>query len=56
MIEYDNLGRSNAPYANDICKVFEKVLHKGWFVLGEEVEKKAQILVMVEEEVVAEVL
>ena len=37
MIEYDNLGRSNAPYANDICKVFEKVLHKGWFVLGEEV-------------------
>ena len=37
MIEYDNLGKSNAPYANDICKAFEKVLHKGWFVLGEEV-------------------
>ena len=37
MIEYDNLGKSNAPYANDIRMAFEKVLKKGWFVLGEEV-------------------
>ena len=37
MIEYDNLGKSNALHENDIRKAFEKVLNKGWFVLGEEV-------------------
>jgi dTDP-4-amino-4,6-dideoxygalactose transaminase len=37
MIDYDNLGKSNEPYANDIRKAFEQVLKKGWFVLGEEV-------------------
>ena len=38
MIEYDNLGRSNALFSQEIRDAFERVLTKGWFILGEEVE------------------
>ena len=38
MIEYDNLGRSNALLSQEIRDAFERVLTKGWFILGEEVE------------------
>jgi dTDP-4-amino-4,6-dideoxygalactose transaminase len=37
MIEYDDLARVNAPYEEGIRNAFQKVLQKGWFILGEEV-------------------
>lgn len=37
MIEYDNLARVNEPYAADIQAAWQRVLQRGWFILGEEV-------------------
>lgn len=37
MIEYDHLARVNEPYAADIQGAWQRVLRKGWFILGEEV-------------------
>ena len=37
MIEYENLGRSNAPFMDGYRDAFDKVLRSGWFINGEEV-------------------
>jgi dTDP-4-amino-4,6-dideoxygalactose transaminase len=37
MIEYENLGKSNASFAAEYRQAFDKVLASGWFVLGQEV-------------------
>ena len=37
MIEYDQLARVNAPQAKELEAAFQRVLRKGWFILGEEV-------------------
>ena len=38
MIEYENLGRANAPFMDEYRKAFDKVLQSGWFINGEEVK------------------
>lgn len=38
MIEYENLQKLNAPFANDLRERFENVLESGWFILGNEVK------------------
>lgn len=37
MISYENLQKVNAPFAEQFKTAFEKVLHSGWFILGEHV-------------------
>ncbi|PWT96532.1 MAG: aminotransferase [Bacteroidetes bacterium] len=39
MIEYENLGRANAPFFEDYRKSFESVLESGWYILGKEVQQ-----------------
>lgn len=36
-IEYESLAAVNAPYAGEFAAVFDAVVRRGWFVLGEEV-------------------
>jgi len=37
MIEYENLGKVNAPFVEDFKCSFQSVLRKGWYILGESV-------------------
>jgi dTDP-4-amino-4,6-dideoxygalactose transaminase len=38
MIEYENLGKLNAPFFSDFEKSFHQSLSSGWYVLGKNVE------------------
>jgi dTDP-4-amino-4,6-dideoxygalactose transaminase len=38
MIEYENLQKLNAPFANELRAGFENVLKSGWYILGNEVK------------------
>ena len=38
MIEYENLGKLNAPFLDDYKEVFSSVLESGWYILGNQVE------------------
>lgn len=38
MIEYENLGKLNAPFFKDYEKSFKEVLESGWYILGQNVE------------------
>lgn len=37
MIEYENLGKLNAPFFKDFEQSFQNTLRRGWYVLGESV-------------------
>jgi len=37
LIEYENLGRANAPFIAEYKTAFDRVLQSGWFILGTEV-------------------
>lgn len=37
MIQYENLKKVNEPFTNELAKTAIKVIEKGWYVLGEEV-------------------
>lgn len=37
MIEYENLGRSNAPFFREYGESFAKTLESGWYILGNNV-------------------
>ena len=37
MIEYENLGKLNAPFLHQFQEAFERVQNSGWFILGKEV-------------------
>ena len=39
MIEYENLGKSNATFFEDYRKSFNSVLESGWYILGKEVHQ-----------------
>jgi dTDP-4-amino-4,6-dideoxygalactose transaminase len=39
MIEYENLGKLNAPFIEKYKKKFSVILDKGWFILGDEVSQ-----------------
>ena len=38
MIEYENLGKVNAPYFAALNKAFNDVLQSGWYILGDRVK------------------
>lgn len=38
MIEYENLAKVNAPFFPLLQHAFERVMRRGWYILGEEVE------------------
>jgi len=38
IIDYENLGRLNAPFFDEFEKSFKEMLHSGWYVLGKNVE------------------
>lgn len=38
MIEYENLAKSNISYLKDLEAAATRVIHSGWYVLGEEVQ------------------
>ena len=38
IIEYENLGKSNKPYQEELLEACKNVLESGWFVLGSHVE------------------
>lgn len=38
MIPYENLGKVNAPWSEELHEVIKDVLDSGWFILGKEVE------------------
>lgn len=37
MIEYENLGKLNAPFFDEFRESFNKTMEKGWYVLGDNV-------------------
>lgn len=37
MIEYENLGKSNAPFFDEYRKTFNETLESGWYILGKKV-------------------
>ena len=39
MIEYENLGKLNAPFFDSFRKVFGEVLDSGWYILGNRVKE-----------------
>jgi len=39
MIEYENLGKLNAPFIEKYKEKFSTILDKGWFILGEELSQ-----------------
>lgn len=39
MIEYENLGKLNAPFYEEYQQSFNNMLQSGWYVLGQNVEK-----------------
>lgn len=39
MIDYENLYKVNKPFMKKYKEKFNKILNKGWFILGEEVSK-----------------
>jgi dTDP-4-amino-4,6-dideoxygalactose transaminase len=39
MIEYENLGKANAPFFDEYKKEFDKFLNSGWYVLGDSVKE-----------------
>jgi len=39
MIEYENLGKLNAPFFEDFQRSFQNTLESGWYVLGKNVTK-----------------
>lgn len=42
LIEYENLGKLNAPFQESLQKIFHEVLNSGWFILGTRVERFEQ--------------
>lgn len=42
MIEYENLGKLNAPFFDEYQKAFTNTLHGGWYILGKEVSSFEQ--------------
>ena len=38
MIEYENLGKLNAPFFEEIEKAFKETLESGWYILGNKVK------------------
>lgn len=38
MIEFENLGKLNAPFFEDYKSAFEKILKSGWYILGNSVK------------------
>ena len=38
MIEYENLGKLNAPFFDDYEKAFKQTLESGWYILGNKVQ------------------
>ncbi len=38
MIEYENLNSSNAAFFDAFTEAFQKTLHSGWYILGEQVK------------------
>ena len=38
-VEYENLAGLNAPFVKEFESAFSEVLHKGWFILGNEVSR-----------------
>jgi dTDP-4-amino-4,6-dideoxygalactose transaminase len=42
LIEYENLGKLNAPYQEKLQNAFHEVLKSGWFVLGNQVTQFEQ--------------
>ncbi len=42
MIEYENLGKLNAPFFDDFQKSFQRTLESGWYILGNNVTKFEQ--------------
>jgi dTDP-4-amino-4,6-dideoxygalactose transaminase len=39
MIEYENLGQLNKPFAEEYRRQFDAVLESGWFILGDQVKE-----------------
>lgn len=39
MIEYENLGKLNQPFFDELKKTFQDTLESGWYILGKNVEK-----------------
>jgi dTDP-4-amino-4,6-dideoxygalactose transaminase len=39
MIEYENLGKLNAPFIEKFKEKFNTIMEKGWFILGDEVSQ-----------------
>ncbi|MFB0826590.1 DegT/DnrJ/EryC1/StrS family aminotransferase [Chromobacterium violaceum] len=42
MIEYENLAKTNAPFAAEIKAAIDEVVNSGWFVLGRQVDQFEQ--------------
>ncbi len=38
MVEYENIGKVNAPFFKELEDSFKDVLHSGWYILGEKVK------------------
>jgi dTDP-4-amino-4,6-dideoxygalactose transaminase len=39
MIEYENLERLNQPFFSEYREAFERVMNRGWYILGKEVQQ-----------------
>jgi dTDP-4-amino-4,6-dideoxygalactose transaminase len=39
MIEYENIGKVNAPFAAEYATAFQEVLDSGWYILGNKVKQ-----------------
>lgn len=37
IVPYEDLARLNAPYSEQLTRSFQKVLRRGWFIIGDEV-------------------
>ncbi|MBS0289701.1 MAG: DegT/DnrJ/EryC1/StrS family aminotransferase [Proteobacteria bacterium] len=42
MVEYENLAKANSPFFAAYQQKFEKVMQKGWYILGQEVSQFEQ--------------
>lgn len=42
MIEYENLSKANKYYFKEYSRAFKNFIHKGWYILGDEVKKFEQ--------------
>lgn len=39
MIEYENIGKVNAPFKDEYAKAFQEVMDSGWYILGNKVKQ-----------------